>query len=94
MHSQQNVTVLFIADCICSHKNTVLSHDIITFHRIYRVTQRRRNNCLIYFNLKVLWKCNFNSLTVKNVCNLARHEFLNLRENDTEMSKHVGVIIV
>ena len=36
----------------------------------------------------------FNSLTFKNVCNLARRKFMELPENDTEMSKHVGVNII
>jgi hypothetical protein len=28
-----------------------------------------------------------------NLCNLARHKFVKLPEDDTEMSKHVGVNI-
>lgn len=38
--------------CICSHKNTLLTQDITTSHRIYCITQRRSNNILIYFNLR------------------------------------------
>ena len=49
-----------ISDCIYSHK--------------YRITKRRPNNVLVYFNLNNLWNCNFNSFSFRNLCNLAGHK--------------------
>ena len=39
----------------------------------------------------VLWNCNLNSFIFKN---LAKYKFLKLPEDDTELSKHVGVNII
>jgi hypothetical protein len=72
----------------------MLAQDILRSHRIYCITQRRPNNILIHFNLIILWKCNFNSLNFKNLRNLARHKSVKLSEDDTEMSKHVGLNIM
>jgi hypothetical protein len=83
-----------IWDCIWSHKNTRILQDIIPSHRIYCITQRRPNNIFMYLNLIILWNYNFDSLNFKNLRNLARHKFLKLREDDTEMSKRVRVNII
>ena len=37
---------------------------------------------------------NFNSPNIKKLRNLARHEFLKLPEDDLDMSKHVGMMII
>jgi len=47
----------------------------------------------MYFNLVILWNCNFNSFNFKNLCNLAGTN-VKLPEDDTEMWKHVGVNII
>ena len=53
----------------------LLAQDIITSNGFYCITKQRPNNILIYFNLIILWNCNFNSFNFKNLCNLARHKY-------------------
>jgi hypothetical protein len=91
-HNNNNRTAT--RDCICSHKNTLLAQDIITSHRIYCITQQQPNNILIYFNLIIIRNCNFNSLNFKNLLNLAWHKFFKMHEDDTVMSKLIGVNII
>jgi len=55
-------------------QNTRLAQNILTSHRMYHIARLRPNNILIYFNLIILWNCNFNSLNFKNLCNLARYK--------------------
>jgi hypothetical protein len=52
-------------DCICSHKYAQLAQDII-MSKFYCITKWRPNNILKYFNLIILWKCNFYSFNFKN----------------------------
>jgi len=44
--------------------------------------------------IKILWNCNFSSLNLKNLRNLARQKILKRPEDNTEMSKHVRVKII
>jgi len=41
---------MFIADCICSHKHTLLAQETETSNRFYSITKERLNNISIYFN--------------------------------------------
>jgi len=63
--------VHIIADCISSHKYTLLAQDIIMSNRFYCITKGRPNNIAIYYNLIILWNCNFNSFSFKN-CELSK----------------------
>jgi hypothetical protein len=51
-------------------------------------------NLNLNYNSIVLWNCNFNKLNFKDFCNLARHNFLKLPDDYTEMSKHVEVNLI
>jgi hypothetical protein len=85
---------MFFCGCtynLQSQKNTLLAQYITTLHRVYYITQQQPNDILTYFNLLILWNCNFNSHNFKNSCNLMRHKFLKLAEDNAEMSKHVRV---
>ena len=68
------ITSIFRADCICSHKYTLLAEDIISSNGFYCNSQRRPSNILVYFNLIFLRNCNFNGFSFKSLCNLARHK--------------------
>ena len=75
---------------LCRHKNTLLAQEITTSSRFNCIIKQRLNNILI-----ILWNCNFNSLNVKNLCNLARHKCTKHHsDDDIEMSKNVGVYIM
>ena len=79
---------IFIADCICSHKYTLLAQDIKMSNRFCCIAKRRPNNIFVYFNLIILRNCNFNSFNFDNFCNLSRHK------SKTMMSKRVAVHII
>jgi hypothetical protein len=51
-------------DCICSHKHTLLTQDIITSKGFYCITQRQPNNILIYFYVIIFWNFNFNRFNI------------------------------
>jgi len=41
---------VFTADCVRSHKYTMLAQEIIMSNRFYCITKQRLNNILIYLN--------------------------------------------
>ena len=82
LHIQYFVTVICVlvwhVTRYCNIIQTILYYSMMT------------NN----FYLIILWNCNLNSFNSENWCNIAKYKFLKLPEDDTEVSKHVGVNIV
>ena len=77
LYMQPQINTLYAATnkhCICNHKHTLLAQVITTSNRFYCITKQRSKSILIFFNLIILWNCNFNSFNFKNSCNLARHK--------------------
>ena len=61
-----------------------------------RLLKLQLHKILIYFDLTILCNCNFNSLNIKNLPSVAQivEILLKFLEDDTTMSKHVGVNII
>jgi len=62
----QTSTLTSVQDCICSHKYTLLAQVVITLNKFYCITKCWPNNILIYFNLVILWNCNFYRFSFKD----------------------------